>query len=69
MLEPGETYTFDVSFEPEEPFATRLIWFNTDNTVVGLNELTNTVKAFTPGTARLMAESFDGEAYASARSR
>ena len=63
-LDPGETYTFSVRFEPEDPPVTRLTWFNTDNTVVGLNQLTNTVTAFTPGTARLMAESFDGEAYA-----
>ena len=62
-LEPGETYTFSVSFEPEDPPVTRLTWFNTDNTVIGLNQLTNTVTAFTPGTARLMAESFDGEAW------
>ncbi len=63
-LEPGEKYTFSVSFDPEDTPVTRLRLFNTDNSVVGLNQLTNTVTALTPGTARLMAESFDGEARA-----
>ena len=62
-LEPGETYTFSVSFEPEDPPVTRLTWFNTDNTVIAVNQLTNTVTALTPGTAKVMAESFDKEAY------
>ena len=63
-LEVGEKYTFSVSFEPEDPPVTRLTWFNTDNTVIAVNQLTNTVTALTPGTARVMAESFDKEAYA-----
>ena len=63
-LEPGEQYTFSVSFEPEDPPITRLTWFNTDNTVIAVNQLTNTVTALTPGTAKVMAESFDREAYA-----
>lgn len=63
-LEPGEKYTFSVSLEPDDTPVTRLTWFNTDNTVAALNQLTNTVTALTPGTARLMAESFDGEAWA-----
>ena len=63
-LEVGDKYTFSVSFEPEEPPVTRLTWFNTDNTVIAVNQLTNTVTALTPGTAKVMAESFDKEAYA-----
>ncbi len=63
-LEAGEKYTFSVSFEPENPPINRLSWFNTDNTVVAVNQLTNTVTALTPGTVRVMAESFDKEAYA-----
>ena len=63
-LDSGEKYTFSVRFEPEDTPVTQLTWFNTDNTVVGLNQLTNTVTALTPGNARLMAESFDGEAWA-----
>ena len=63
-LEVGEKYTFSVSFEPEDPPVTRLTWFNTDNTVIAVNQLTNTVTALTPGTAKVMAESFDKEAYA-----
>ncbi|MBR6089301.1 MAG: Ig domain-containing protein, partial [Anaerolineaceae bacterium] len=63
-LEAGEKYTFSVSFEPEDTPITRLTWFNTDNTVIAVNQLTNTVTALTPGTARVMAESFDKEAYA-----
>lgn len=63
-LEVGEKYAFSVNFEPEDPPVTRLTWFNTDNTVVAVNQLTNTVTALTPGTAKVMAESFDKEAYA-----
>ena len=63
-LEVGEKYTFSVSFDPEDTHVTRLAWFNTDNTVIAVNQLTNTVTALTPGTARVMAESFDKEAYA-----
>ena len=44
-LEVGEKYTFSVSFEPEDPHVTRLAWFNTDNTVIAVNQLTNTVTA------------------------
>ena len=63
-LEVGEKYTFSVTFEPENPPVTQLIWFNTDNTVAAVNQLTNTVTALTPGTARIMAESFDKETWA-----
>lgn len=63
-IEVGEKYTFSVSFDPEDPPVTRLTWFNTDNTVIAVNQLTNTVTAMTPGTAKVMAESFDKEAYA-----
>lgn len=63
-LEVGEQYSFSVRFDPENPPVTRLTWFNTDNTVVAVNQLTNTVTALTPGTVRVMAESFDKEAYA-----
>lgn len=63
-LEAGEQYTFTTSFEPENPPVTRLTWFNTDNTVIAVNQLTNTVTALIPGIARVMAESFDKEAYA-----
>ncbi|MBQ6519228.1 MAG: Ig-like domain-containing protein, partial [Anaerolineaceae bacterium] len=63
-LEVGEKYTFSVSFDPKDSPVTRLTWFNTDNTVVAVNQLTNTVTVLTPGTARVMAESFDKEAYA-----
>ncbi len=55
----GETYTFNITFEPEDPVITGLTWFNTDETVVRLNRKTNTVTALKPGTVRLMAESFD----------
>ena len=63
-LDVGEQYTFTVSFDPEDPPVTRLTWFNTDNTIVAVNQLTNTVTALSPGTAKVMAESFDKEAYA-----
>ncbi len=63
-LEVGEKYTFSVSFDPESPPVTQLIWFNTDNTVVAVNQLTGTVTALAPGTAWVMAESFDKEAWA-----
>ena len=63
-LEVGEKYTFSVSFDPKDSPVTRLTWFNTDKTVIAVNQLTNTVTALTPGTAKMMAESFDKEAYA-----
>lgn len=62
-LDEGESYTFTVNFIPENPFDSRLSWINTNGNVVKINEETNTLTAVSPGTARLIAESFDKSAF------
>ncbi len=59
-LEAGETYTFNVKYEPEVPQFYSLNWFITDNSVIEIDGPTFTVKALNAGEADILAESFDG---------
>ncbi len=59
-LKAGETYTFNVKYEPEVPQFYSLNWFITDESVIEIDGPTFTVKALNAGEADILAESFDG---------
>lgn len=63
-LEKGESYTFHVTFEPENTILKTLDWYVTDERVISIDPLTNTVTALSDGEARIFAESFDEVSYA-----
>lgn len=63
-LAVGESYTFDVSFEPADTILRTLDWYVTDESVVRIDPLTDTVTALANGEARIFAESFDQFSYA-----
>ena len=62
-LEPGESYTFNVHYEPENTVLRYLVWFSTDSSVVEITPETNTVTAVNPGNAMIFAESLDGSKF------
>lgn len=59
-LEIGESYTFQVVYEPEKPIVYSLNWFITDESVIKFDKKTLTITALQPGEAGIFAESFDG---------
>ena len=59
ILDVGESYTFDVKFEPENTAFRLLSWFTTDDSIVSIDSKTDTVTALRPGSVRIYAESFD----------
>ena len=63
-LAVGESYTFDVTYEPENTILTTLEWYITDEQVLSVDPLTSTVTALADGEARVFAESIDGVSYA-----
>ncbi len=63
-LKVGESYTFRVAFEPENTVFTTLDWYVTDESVIRVDPLTDTVTALADGEARIFAESFDQFSYA-----
>ena len=63
-LEVGDSYTFRVTYEPEESSFHPLKWNISDESVLEIDSTHFTVKALSPGTARILAESLDGYAYA-----
>ncbi len=58
-LAVGESYTFHVVFEPENAILDTLDWYVTDERVISVDPLTNTVTALSDGEARIFAESLD----------
>ena len=62
-LEVGESYTFRVTYEPEEPSVHALKWNISDESVIEIDPAHFTVKALRPRTARILAESPEGYAY------
>ena len=62
-LNVGESYTFTVTYEPENPSFHSLKWNLSDESILEIDPAAFTVKALRPGTARILAESFDGYAY------
>lgn len=63
-LEKGETYKFEIGFEPETALIRSLNWFVTDDSVVKVDPVETTVTALKAGTARILAESLDGGVFA-----
>ncbi len=62
-LEVGESYAFQVTYEPEQPDFYTLKWFVTDPSVIEVDAAASAVKALKNGSADIMAESFDGISY------
>lgn len=62
-LAAGESYTFHVTFEPENNILETLDWYVTDERVIRIDPLANTVTALSDGEARIFAESIDGVSY------
>ena len=62
-LEAGESYTFEVTYEPEIPLFYSLVWFVTDDSVIAIDGPRFTVEALKPGEADIYAESFDMAAH------
>ncbi len=63
-LEAGESYTFQVIYEPENTILRTLVWYVTDERVISVDPLTGTITALADGEARIFAESIDGISYA-----
>ena len=63
-LKVGESYTFRVTFEPENTILDTLDWYVTDERVISVDPLTGTITALAEGEARIFAESIDGISYA-----
>ena len=62
-LEVGESYSFRVTYEPEDLSFHALRWNISDDAILEIDPAHFTVKALSPGTARILAESLDGYAY------
>ena len=63
-LSVGESYTFDVAFTPADTVLRTLDWYVTDESVISIDPLTDTVTALANGEARVFAESFDRFSFA-----
>ncbi len=61
-LEIGENYSFQVIFEPETAIHA-LKWSVTDDSIISIDPVHYTVTGLQAGTARILAESFDGYAW------
>ena len=62
-LKAGESYTFQVKYEPENTALRTLDWYVTDESVISVDPMTDTVTALADGEARIFAESLDRFAY------
>ena len=58
-LEIGESYSFQVTYEPETAIHA-LKWSVTDDSIISIDPVHYTVTGLQPGTTRILAESFDG---------
>ena len=63
-LDPGESYSFQITYEPADSAVRTLSWYVTDENVVRVDPMTDTVTALEEGEARIFAESMDGSSYA-----
>ncbi len=63
-LEAGESYTFRVTFEPENTAYPYLRWYSSDESVIRIDGLSFTVTALAPGNAVIYAESLDSVSHA-----
>jgi len=60
----GESFTFDVQYEPEDTILREFRWFSTNSSVADIDIASNTVTATGAGTTVLFAESLDGSTFA-----
>ena len=58
-MEVGDTYTFNVTFEPENTARPYLRWFSSDESVIQIDGINFMVTALAPGNAVIYAESLD----------
>lgn len=63
-MNPGESYTFQITYEPAAPSITTLNWYVTDERVIRVDPLTAVVTALADGEARIFAQSMDGFSHA-----
>ena len=63
-LEVGESYTFNVTYEPENTAFPYLRWYSSDDAVVGIDGIHFTITALSPGNAVIYTESLDSVSHA-----
>ena len=63
-LDPGESYKFQITYEPADPSITTLTWYVTDERVIRIDPLSAVVTALAEGEARIFAQSMDGFSHA-----
>ena len=63
-MEAGESYTFHVTFEPENTAHPYLRWYYSDESVIQIDGINFTVTALAPGNAVIYAESLDAVSHA-----
>ena len=63
-MEVGDTYTFTVSYEPENTARPYLRWYSSDESVIRIDGIRFTVTAVAPGNAVVYAESLDAVSHA-----
>ncbi len=63
-LDPGESYEFQITYEPADPAIRTLTWYVSDERVVRVDPLTDVVTALADGEARIFAQSMEGYAHA-----
>ena len=63
-LNPGESYEFQITYEPADPSIRTLTWYVTDERVIRVDPMTAVVTALADGEAGIFAESMDGFSHA-----
>ena len=58
-MEVGDTYTFTVSYGPENNARPYLNWYSSDENVIQIDGINSTVRALSPGYAVIYTESLD----------
>ena len=64
FMDVGDTYTFTVTYEPENTARPYLRWYCSDESVIQIDGLRFTVTALAPGNAVIYAESLDAVSHA-----
>ncbi len=62
-LDPGESYAFQITYEPADPSVRTLNWYVTDENVVRVDQMSAVVTALGEGEDRIFAQSMDGFSY------
>ncbi len=63
-MEAGDTYTFTVTYEPENTARPYLRWYSSDENVIQIDGINFKVTALSPGNAVIYAESLDSVSHA-----